>query len=389
MTAPTLNGTRYPQPIDELVPRALAWAEQEHKIPSRNALMRQYRIGAPKADAVRAEVVRLLAGTDLAEKPDATPAPPDRTGLSVAEMIPAAVEIADERGEVPTADEYAATFGISLEQAGALTNLVAMVHKRRAAGRLDNIDGDPTDGADPVPLDYAEPIGPHPAPPAPTETTERAETLRTAMTARGALLPPAGTSWTDPGAPESVPVAEPAPTPAPPAPVAEAAEQVTVVGHPGPNITTAPAATRSAGRGWAYVGVILGGVVSIAANVAHTYLPKPPEGAPADWTPAPDWSPSPLAVAFSVFWPVALFVAVEILTRIPWGEGLRWFMARIVGVLPVALVAAVVSYRHLAGLLEHFGEDPLTVAIGPLAIDGLMVMASAALLATNRHRNRT
>jgi hypothetical protein len=79
-------------------------------------------------------------------------------------------------------------------------------------------------------------------------------------------------------------------------------------------------------------------------------------------------------------------VAVEILTRIPWGDGIGSFAARVSGVLPVALVAAVVSYRHLSGLLEHFGEDPLTVAIGPLAVDGLMVMASAALLVTGRRK---
>ncbi|WP_433388433.1 DUF2637 domain-containing protein [Micromonospora sp. KLBMP9576] len=328
MTAPTINGTRYPQPVSELLPKARTLLAELGEVPSRNKLMTEFRIGAPKATDLRNRLIGELSG---------------------------------QFGYTPF------------------------------NGQGDKGEPDPWLTLD-VPLtdpaadlwDYAEPIGPDPAP-EPAETTERAETLRAAMIARGALLPPAGTSWTDPAVPGSGPV----PTPAPAAPVAEAAEQVTVVGHPGPNITTAPAATRSAGRGWAYVGVILGGVVSIAANVAHTYLPKPPEGAPAGWTPAPDWSPSPLAVAFSVFWPVALFVAVEILTRIPWGEGLRWFMARIVGVLPVALVAAVVSYRHLAGLLEHFGEDPLTVAIGPLAIDGLMVMASAALLATNRHRNRT
>jgi hypothetical protein len=33
------------------------------------------------------------------------------------------------------------------------------------------------------------------------------------------------------------------------------------------------------GRGWAYVGAVLGGSVSIAANVAHSYVP--PTGAPA------------------------------------------------------------------------------------------------------------
>lgn len=166
--------------------------------------------------------------------------------------------------------------------------------------------------------------------------------------------------------------------------------QPTPVVDPGTNITTAPPKTgsgdRVAGRGWAYIGVALGGAVSIAANVAHTYLPKPPDGVPDGWTSDPNWSPSLLAVVLSVFWPVALFVAVEILTRIPWGNGHGSTIARISGVLPVALVSAVVSYRHLSGLLEHYGEDPLTVAIGPLAVDGLMIMASAALLAISRRK---
>ncbi|MGX4658473.1 DUF2637 domain-containing protein [Micromonospora sp. SCSIO 07396] len=198
----------------------------------------------------------------------------------------------------------------------------------------------------------------------------------------------------DPPAPDAPtdPVPPAPPTPAPALDVAEVPEvvsgQAAPAADPGSNITTTPTAARPTGRGWAYVGVILGGVVSIAANVAHTYLPNPPDGAPAGWAPGPGWSPSPLAVALSVFWPVALFVTVEILTRIPWGNGASSVFARVAGVLPVAVVAAVVSYRHLSGLLAHFGEDPLTIAIGPLAVDGLMVMASAALLVTSR-RSRT
>ncbi|MFE9204265.1 hypothetical protein [Micromonospora sp. NPDC007230] len=47
-------------------------------------------------------------------------------------------------------------------------------------------------------------------------------------------------------------------------------------------------------------------------------------------------------------------------------------------------MAALVSYRHLSGLLGHYGEDAVTVTVGPLAVDGLMLMATGALLATGR-----
>ncbi|MDG4815175.1 DUF2637 domain-containing protein [Micromonospora sp. WMMD956] len=299
MTAPTINGTRYPQPVDELLPAArdlpLPAGQQ---FPSRNRLMREFRIGAAKADDLLARL--------KSEHADRTRAETLRTAMVVRGALLTPATAADESA-VPR-------------------------------------------------LDYPEPIGPDPAP------------------------VPIVAEQTTPTAPAPAVAVDSAPV--------EQVEQVTVVSHPGTKISPDRHGKRAQGRGWAYVGVILGGVVSIAANVAHTYLPKPPDGAPAGWAPAPGWSPSPLAVALSVFWPVALFVAVEILTRIPWGEGVSSVVARVAGVLPVAVVAAVVSYRHLSGLLEHFGEDPLTIAIGPLAVDGLMVMASAALLVTNR-RSRT
>jgi len=131
---------------------------------------------------------------------------------------------------------------------------------------------------------------------------------------------------------------------------------------------------RLSGRGWAYLGTALGGAVSVAANVAHSYVP--PTGAPLDWRPEHG------AVIGAMFWPAALYVAVEIFARIPWPAGRRWIALRFLGLLPVAVVAAVVSYRHLSGLLAFYGEDALTVAIGPLAVDGLMVMATGALIAT-------
>jgi hypothetical protein len=134
----------------------------------------------------------------------------------------------------------------------------------------------------------------------------------------------------------------------------------------------------STGRGWAYLGAALGGVVSIAANVAHSYVP--PAHTPAGW------SPEGGAVIGAVFWPVAVFVAVEILARTAWPSSRRWVVLRYAGLLPVGVVAALVSYRHLSGLLDFYGEDTLTAMIGPLAVDGLMVMATGALIATSPQR---
>lgn len=130
--------------------------------------------------------------------------------------------------------------------------------------------------------------------------------------------------------------------------------------------------TDTRGRGWARFGALLGGAISVAANVAHSYIP--PAGAPADWTPMPG------AVVGSIVWPVILFVAIEILVRVMWPTGLWWGVLRFGGLIPVALVAGIVSYRHLSSLLTYYGEDRLVSGLGPLAIDGLMIMATGALL---------
>lgn len=134
------------------------------------------------------------------------------------------------------------------------------------------------------------------------------------------------------------------------------------------------------GRGWAYTGAVLGGLVSIAANIGHSFIV--PTGAPADWTPEPG------QVVSAIVWPVFLFIAVEILARIAWPSGRIWKLIRWGGMLPVTLVAGAVSYQHLSGLLRHYGEDSFVSTVGPLAVDGLMVMATAAILATGTKTNR-
>src|SRR5947207_6078250 len=101
--------------------------------------------------------------------------------------------------------------------------------------------------------------------------------------------------------------------------------------------TRGPAST---GNRWAYAGIGLGGLVSIAANVAHSFVP--PAGAPVGWRPPAG------AVVGAIVWPVFLFIAIEILARTAWPRGRRWWLLRFGGLLPVAAVAAIVSYKHLS-----------------------------------------
>lgn len=134
--------------------------------------------------------------------------------------------------------------------------------------------------------------------------------------------------------------------------------------------------SATAGRAWATTGFGLGITTSVAANIAHSYtLPTIHLG----------------DVIASAFWPLALLVAVEIIVRVSWPTGTRWMVVRYGGLSAVALIAAFTSYRHMASLLGFYGEDALTSLISPIAVDGLMVLSSAALLAISdnirRHLN--
>ena len=121
-----------------------------------------------------------------------------------------------------------------------------------------------------------------------------------------------------------------------------------------------------------------GAITSVAANVAHVFVP------PTGWDTGVSgrWVPPVGAVLGAVVWPLALLVASEVLARKRFAS--RW--TRLLGtlaVLVVALVAAVISYQHLHDLLLYYRETELSAAIGPLGIDGLMVVCSVALVAAD------
>ncbi|MCE7008551.1 DUF2637 domain-containing protein [Kibdelosporangium philippinense] len=77
-------------------------------------------------------------------------------------------------------------------------------------------------------------------------------------------------------------------------------------------------------------------------------------------------------------------LAVEALSRIRWSKGALWSLARFGGAGAVAIGSAVISYGHLRGVLLAWQYGPLTAAVGPLVLDGLMVVCGFALLAMSR-----
>jgi hypothetical protein len=141
---------------------------------------------------------------------------------------------------------------------------------------------------------------------------------------------------------------------------------------------TTPHTSGISGRALARFGFGVGVVASIAANVAHSYIP--PAGAVSSWQPATG------AIIAAGFWPTALILSVEVISRVYWPRHWWWAFVRFGGLSTVAVIAAIISYRHLSALMTSYGEDPLSAAIGPLAVDGLMVVSSAALLAIGTGR---
>jgi len=135
------------------------------------------------------------------------------------------------------------------------------------------------------------------------------------------------------------------------------------------------------GRAVAWIGFVFGSVMSVAANVLHTWLPA--AAMPAGWSPgiAPQIG--------AAVWPIGLLLSVEVLSRVAWQPGWRWGLARYGGAGTVSLGSAVISYGHLRDVLAAWQYGPLAAHVGPLVLDGLMVISGFALLAMSaRHTTK-
>jgi len=132
---------------------------------------------------------------------------------------------------------------------------------------------------------------------------------------------------------------------------------------------------RRGASGVAWLAFGIGIIISVSANVGHIwFVSKPSAEAMVS------------AMVFAAFWPVALAVAVEVLSRVTWPAAFRW--PGLVGTVLVGGVALVVSYRHMNSLLLYFGESELSAALGPVGVDGLLIVGGFALLAIGETKKR-
>jgi hypothetical protein len=132
------------------------------------------------------------------------------------------------------------------------------------------------------------------------------------------------------------------------------------------------AANLPGAKGVAWVCFLFGTVVSVAFNVMDSFIP--PVGAPAGWTPGL-W-----VIVFAATWPLALIGSVELLARLGWSDTIFAKIVRYGVMSAVAVFAAVISYQHIREVLLSWRYNELSANVGPLVIDGLMILAGYAMV---------
>jgi hypothetical protein len=66
---------------------------------------------------------------------------------------------------------------------------------------------------------------------------------------------------------------------------------------------------------------------------------------------------------------------------------IRWTTT--VSVVVLAVIAAIISYRHMFVLVHRYGESSWTAALLPVSVDGMIVASSMSLLASSRQGQRS
>lgn len=119
----------------------------------------------------------------------------------------------------------------------------------------------------------------------------------------------------------------------------------------------------------AYVSLGVGAGLSVAGNLADTYRTR---GAATDT----------LDKFLAACWPLLVLLAIEMFVSPRWSAKRLFQVWRWTGCLSVGGMAMVVSWVHLHDLLASRGQLDIVAILGPLAIDGMAIMATGLILST-------
>ena len=119
----------------------------------------------------------------------------------------------------------------------------------------------------------------------------------------------------------------------------------------------------------AYVALMVGAGLSVAGNVADTFRTR---GAATDT----------LDIILAGAWPILVILTIEMFVSRRWSPRLGFQVLRWFGCLAIGNLAMLVSWLHLHDLLDSRGQLNLVAIAGPLAIDGMAIMATGLILST-------
>jgi hypothetical protein len=88
---------------------------------------------------------------------------------------------------------------------------------------------------------------------------------------------------------------------------------------------------------------------------------------------------NPISQTIAAWPPLALLLTVELISRVPVHR--RALAAvRLLATAAISGIAAWVSYWHMAGVADRYGETGTTPYLLPISVDGLIVVASISLV---------
>jgi len=130
---------------------------------------------------------------------------------------------------------------------------------------------------------------------------------------------------------------------------------------------------RTLSRLWtgavAYVSLLVGAGLSMAGNLADTYRTR---GHDVDG----------LDKILAISWPALVILAIEMFVSPRWNKSTVFQVWRWTGCLAIGGMAMLASWTHLHDLLASRGQLATVAMLGPLAIDGMAIMATGLILST-------